>query len=456
MGSGPVSRCMLLAFRFKNHRSFLKGGELSLLSHRADKTHPESLIHPPKDAKVPSQVLPVIAIYGANSAGKTNVLGAFSYLKTAVVESQSGWRPNSGTKSDRFIGRIGAESPISVEADIICKGERYRYGFAANSRSFEEEWLYHYKKGKESLIFMRNTSLRDEKNITNVEFGDLFGGDTLYREGIERRVRDDSLLLSAAAQDNHPACIEIYNWFDNYVSSLNLETSSDRANAQITASFLAQHDDDYMKKNVITLLKPVEPNLIDIIISKNAKTKIPNSMREMLQPDAIASIESFLAYEIDFVFKRGRSKIRLPFNKQSKGFQKFFSMCVTIYFALQAGEVLLVDELETSIHPHLARLIVEMFQSKDINFGGGQLIFTTHDTGLLDQALLRRDQIWFVEKNQMISDLYSLLQFSPRKDENLERGYLRGRYGAIPALGIDLSLLSNSGLTAEASDASAD
>ena len=433
---------MLIAFRFKNFRSFAGDGELSLLSHRADKAMPDSLIEGPRGTRLPSKILPAIAIYGANSAGKTNVLEALVYLRSAITESHSTWRPNSGTRCDRFLTKAKQSEPMTIEADFICDQIRYSYGISANNAAFEEEWLYQYYKGKEIPIFVRRSSKQGKNYVSEVEFDQKFGGDETYRNSIIAKTRDNSLFLSTAAQDNHPICQSIYKWFEGKIELISLGSGNDRANSMATARLFDKEEDQFAKKQVLSLLQTIDPAIFDIRVEKSSGDEIPSFIKEVLENHAATAFQDLYSYKIEFVLKRSKTTIVLPYRRQSNGFKRFFSMCMDIIYALSTGSILLVDELEAGIHPHVARMVIEMFQNKDINFGRGQIIFTTHDTNILDQSLLRRDQIWFVEKNNLESRLYSLLEYTPRKDENLERGYLRGRYGAIPALGLDLSLSS--------------
>lgn len=438
-------RNMLIAFRFRNFMSFKGEAELSLISHNSDKTLSSSLIlakvSPRKDIKL----LPAVAIYGANSAGKTNVLHAINFMKRAVVDSQNKWKPDGGTSLRPFGPHNDTKSVASFEADFIINDVRYTYGFSASVAAFKDEWLISHAGGRKRELFSRKVELeeelyRDEKRLSarqevTVKFGTkLFSPDDEYASSILKKVRGNSLFLSAAAQDNHPECRDIYKWFDN-LSLENISGFNDRNNAMTTAELIV--NDETAKSRVIKILKAADPCLHDIEVIRT-NISIDNPALESLTDQEKERFARDFRFNIFFVVKDGNDTVRLPFDRQSKGFQKLFSIAHYIISSLNSGQILLIDEIETSIHPHLARFIVDLFQNSEINIGRSQVIFTTHDTTMLDQSLLRRDQIWFVEKKGVCSDLYSLLEFSPRKDESLERGYLRGRYGAIPALGLDL------------------
>ena len=191
-----------------------------------------------------------------------------------------------------------------------------------------------------------------------------------------------------------------------------------------TSSMLA--DESVLMEDFLKFMKMADPSIANVMIEDEAANSamLSKIIQEGMAPRKRPVFEHFS--------KTGTFKVAL--NQESKGLQRLYNFTATLLFALHTPSVIVIDELEVSIHPHIARYIIELFQNPEVNLGRSQLVFTTHDTNLLDQELLRRDQIWFVEKDDCCSHLYSLLDFSPRNDENLELGYLRGRYGAIPVL----------------------
>jgi AAA15 family ATPase/GTPase len=246
--------------------------------------------------------------------------------------------------------------------------------------------------------------------------------------------------LSAAAQDNQAESRKIFKWFEEYLEISSLEFNLDQHNTMLTSG-IAEGDPGF-KEALLLMLKTADPSIEDIEVSEREESPIPENVFQAMETGFREFIQQGFKYKVSFLHKAEDRIIKLPLSSESKGLQKIYSLAAKIIFALKRGEILVIDELESSMHPHLARLIVGLFQDRETNPGGAQIIFTTHDTNLLDQTLLRRDQIWFVEKRGCQSTLYSLLEFSPRKDESLENGYLLGRYGAIPALGMKDNWLS--------------
>ncbi|WP_445501302.1 AAA family ATPase [Microvirga sp. G4-2] len=431
---------MLIAFKFKNFRSFYDESGLSLVANKADKSMQSSLLDPRHGKRVQFRLLPAIAIYGANAAGKTNVLKAIDYMRDAVTMSQAIWKPNAGTRLHQ--NRSANETSATVfEMDFVVDNVRYNYGFSANSRFFEEEWLLAYPLGRERVLFRRETRASGKGDFaTQVKCGENFSGDDRYLANIEQRTRENSLFLSAAAQDNQAESRAIFEWFEEFLEIPEMDVNLDYYNSALTSRLAEGHQD--FKEALLAMLKTADPSIEDLEVSEREGVPIPETVFQAMDTRMQSFLQEGFKYNVSFIHKDEGRLITLPLSAESKGLQKIYSLAAKILFALKRGEVLIIDELEASMHPHLARLIVDLFQNRETNTGGAQIIFTTHDTNLLDQTLLRRDQIWFVEKGGCRSTLYSLLEFSPRKDESLENGYLLGRYGAIPALGMKDNWLS--------------
>ncbi|MCJ2131576.1 AAA family ATPase [Methylobacterium sp. E-045] len=447
---------MLLALRIRNFLSFRDEAEISLIAHKADKTLRSSLIKAKVAARKTVDLLPVVAIYGANSSGKTNLLKSVDYLRSAVLHSQSKWEPDGGTRVRPFGDKHGRNDLTSIEVEFILEDVRYVYGIVAHPGFFAEEWLKSFPLGRERPLFQRISSVSPDfyklkpgseiEGQIKVNASEHFTKDLEYLDGAVTRCRQNSLFLSVAAQDNHPICLKIYQWFRS-IQVDNISISTDRSFAMSAAELIAS--DPQSKSSILTVMKAADPNLVDIRVQKSDVSSSPPDFLEDVGARFRERYFRDFRYKVHFTVLDGSKKLNLPLEAQSRGFQKLFALSARVMSALRKGGLFVVDELESSIHPHLARFIVDLFQNPEVNVGKSQLIFTTHDTNMLDQSLLRRDQVWFVEKDKCCSELYSLLEFSPRKDENLEKGYLRGRYGAIPALGLSANWLGSQNIQHE-------
>lgn len=435
---------MLVSFSIGNFKSFADPATLSLVAHKADKTIPGALIDCTLSSGTDLQLLPAAAIYGANAAGKSNFLLGFEFFRLAVRDSQNGWRPETGTFVDQHPG-IG--EPARFELEFLLDGVRYRYGFTVLPSHFVDEWLYAYPKRKERMLFERKTSEQDGDYIVSVDWGPHFLGEDRDHESSERRTRENSLFLSSCAQDNQQQCRAIQQWIAMKTSVVKTSDWFEKAEMNFTSRMCGDHST--FLDIVTSLIRAADASIKRVEISRPADASTAPSPND---PDFSNRFKQHNEkYKVSFVVDDGDSEITLPMEVQSRGIQKLYSVAAPIVFALRFGELLFFDELESSMHPHVAERIVSLFQSKSTNRMGAQIVFSTHDTNFLDITRLRRDQIWFVEKQRSRSHLYPLLEFAPRKDENLEQGYLRGRYGAIPARGISLDWLADT--LAEPSDA---
>ena len=384
---------------------------------------PEIVRHPPGTDE---GVLPTAAIYGANASGKTNVILAMRFMSRSVRNSHARWEPDKRIELEPFAGESGL--PTTFSADILLAGVRYQYGFSLSPEAVVEEWLYAYPLGKKQTWFARE---RDKP----ISFSSKLLGDN---RAIERLTRPNSLFLSAAAQNNHEALSPIYRWFSRSLSFVIGERSSTRQRARILQGGVE------LQKRFARLLSSADLGITDLsvreaVVPEHAKqfaTRLKDLQKVDLKLDS-PSVD-VAAREIQFMHRIGESTVPFSESQESKGTLAFVCLLDPVIRALTNGGVVCVDELDDSLHPLLAIALIRQFSDRKINPTFAQLIFNTHDTNLLSAGALRRDQIWFTEKREDgASQLYPLTDFKPRRQENLENGYLQGRYGAIPFLNPD-------------------
>jgi predicted ATPase len=385
---------MLLEFRAENHRSLRE--EQILTMEAARFSDPNDPTYRAVDI-LDKRVLPAAAIYGANASGKSNVLSALGFLKDAVLDSHTSWPPQGGVPRDAFAWDGFAEKPSMFEVTIIVGDIRYQYGFTANQAQVLEEWLFAWPKGRRQTWFER------EGNVFN--FGDKLKGENRL---IEQVTRSNSLFLSTATQHQHPQLVPIYNWFRK-IKTIRVLGYKERYLDAMPAAGL-----DKLRR----LLATADMGITDIRVESENK-----------QPKVLMRHES-----------ADGEGVWLPLEQESHGTQALFHLGPAVLEVLGDGGILVVDELETSLHPFIAMRLVNLFNHLDTNPKAAQIVFTTHDTSLLATTIgdgaLRRDQIWLTEKDKSgATTLYPLTDYKPRKEENLERGYLQGRFGAIPFLG---------------------
>jgi len=406
---------MLVEFRVENHRSIREEQAFSMEASSSSKISASS--HSRKVEGHKQNILPVAAIYGANGSGKSNFLNALAFMQQAVIQSHVHWEAGATIPRCPFAWRDGPIDDSLYEATFIANGIRYVYGFVVNDDSFVEEWLYAYPRGFKQIWFEReNTS-----DGYQFKFGDLFHGRNKFLESL---TRPNALFLSVAAQNQHELILPVYEWFWNiYTISL----SHHKHHIVRSSGRKLLESDPSLSRAFMLLLRAADLGVIgyefDDSVSGTGYLSKFQGIR-LLHQGGTETMPNWLALA-----------------EESSGTQCLFDRGVTFLHALKNSGVLLVDEIEKDLHPYVAAAIVNLFLSLHSNPGLAQLIFSTHDTNLLgtrgdDGHLLARDQVWLTEKNaQGATTIYPLTDYKPRKNESIERGYLSGRYGAVPFIG---------------------
>jgi predicted ATPase len=419
---------MLIEFRVENHRSLRDEQVLTMESGRVGDDADSRPRRIPGHAE---SLLPVAALYGANASGKSNVLIALAFMREAVILSHRSWLPDGGVPRDPFAWGPKRNEPSLFEVTLLSQGVRYQYGFSASDECFLEEWLHAWPNNKKQVWF--------ERDGNAFKFGENLKGENKLIEGVTGR---NALFLSAAAQHKHPQLAQIFSWFRS-IETVNVLSGSRGGSrpenwpthqldiGSIDARQLMMFTGDGLLEplldHVRTLFRNADLGIVDLMVSKSDSDDLPRRSRSR-------GIQ--LKHQSESVV----DDTWLPLEDESRGTQTLFRLALPLFQAIEEGGILFVDELEASLHPALAQHIVRLFNDPIANPRNAQLIFTTHDTDLLGTTLgepaLRRDQVWLTEKdNEGATVLYPLTDYRPRKAENLERGYLQGRYGAIPFLG---------------------
>lgn len=432
---------MLIKFKVANYRSIRDELRLSMVPAAAAKEHIETHTTP-SGIRDPDRLLRSGVIYGPNAAGKTNVLRALQFMQGLVISSAVA-PPTAANPYDPFkLSSTTREAPSEFEVAFVQEDMLYEYGFKLTAEQVCEEWLYEYPRGRERRLFYRKYNKKTKGY--DWSFSSLFRGNRLlWRDS----TRANALFLSTAAQLNSVQLLPVSAWFQRRLVFIPGIMSF---NANLTLNLLNSPEG---KNILLPFVREADPGIADVELQREALSgirlhqpglNIPGTIMvqnpglpghvlfDQTSPDGSPSIAkvSFSHNSID-----GNDSIKLDMSQESAGTQALFITAGAWLNVLHNGEVLLFDEIDTSLHPLLTRFLVNQFHSDDTNPNGAQLIFSTHDTTLLSHANFRRDQIWFVEKGEdNATKLYPLTDFSPRKDEAFERAYLRGRYGAIPIL----------------------
>ncbi len=413
---------MLLRFGVSNHLSIRDYQELSLAASSLKERQEEKLIT--CEAAPTKHVVPSVVIYGANASGKSNIIDAINTLQEMVLMSQTQWKPDGGVPRHPFrLDEDSPRSPSRFDIDFLIDGVRHHYGFEASDSKFESEWLYAFPKSHRQILY--------ERTGNEFRFGRGLKG---QNKVIANLTRPNSLFMSAAAQNDHEQLSEVFRYFASLRFS-GIDISSTEVSARLAM--------EKLDNRVISFLEQIDTGVIDY---QQKKFDHSEKMQEF-QQDFLALIEKRIGLELpeikEIVDKRttielghrgfGNEPFYLEFERESAGTQRLLIVLNLVYHALNKGAPLFIDELTASLHTRAAEAVLKLFCSRESNPKGAQLIATTHDTNLLASSLLRRDEIWFTEKDtEGATRLYPLTDIRTRKGDNIEKGYLQGRYGGVP------------------------
>lgn len=413
---------MLLQFSFKNFKSFKDDTTIDLTATKISE-YKNHIVTIGKES-----ILPVAAIFGANASGKTNVQDAFQYMSTYVVDSLNYGGEKSKKKNKYEFMRptpflFDTQSKVSSSVFEVYfiesedKGAKtYNYGFSVNQEGVQEEWLNYRAKSSRGdfvRIFYRN---RNEL--------DLCGIQPKSQENLKIALEKETLIVSLGAKLRIAKLKHIRDWF--------LYNDFADFGRPIENYFLSRNtpqgfaEDEEVRKRVVEYFSSFDPSIIGFNVEV---FKDEDDDEDVLKIDAVHKMT-----DTD-------KTASIPLQNESAGTLKMFALYPLLQDVLATGGVLFIDELNARLHPLLVRTFIITFLNPNININHAQLIFTTHDSWQLNSNLLRRDEIWFTEKeNNGVSTLYSLADFVDedgvkiRKDENYEKNYLLGKYGAIPSL----------------------
>lgn len=414
---------MIVEFTVANYRSFLSAQTLSLVASKGD----ELISNNTFDVSIPNdlRLLHSAAIYGPNAAGKSNLLRAIQSMRKIVITSAALQRGDALPIEPFKLNNESQDKPSEFEIIFIANNVRYQYGFSATKSKIYHEWLIAYPKGRSQKWFER--IWEEDKQQYDWEMGSSLQGE---KQLWQKATRDNALYLSTAVQLNSTQLQPIFDWFKFKLRTLNGTT--------LRPDFTVELCETEQKDQVLDILKTADLSIDDINIEKEKfdPESLPSDMPAHLKEFITKSSEDKELFNIKTIHKGSNGElISFDLRDESDGTRKVFSIAGPWLDSLKNGNVLFVDELNNSLHLKLVKFLVQLFNNKKINSNNAQLIFTTHETSLLDQyETFRRDQVWFCEKNKnQATKLYPLTDFSPRKGrENLEMAYLSGRYGALP------------------------
>ena len=419
----------LLRFTIENFRSIAERKTMAF-TPTSIKDEPSSNIV--KDDN--GDYLRTTAIYGANSSGKSNILLGLSTMEL-LVESSIKMNDKDELPYEPFLlNKANANKPTLYEVEFVANGIRYRYGFSNTEKQICEEWLIRKgKSGRESNLFIRTLE-------------GIGVNEKLFPEGenLEGKTNNNRLFISLVGQLGGKVSNSVIHFFQeglNVLSGLETDTYNSFTKLYLNKNLPGCDEMKNFFGRVQLGFKDVVPIVHDFDVN-NLPKDIPKELQDKLVKDLMGKkqINIFSSHGIYDENGKMIDTQKFEFEEmESAGTRKLFDMAGPIFDTLNSGSVLVIDELDAKMHPLISQELVSLFNDPDRNLNCAQLIFSTHDTNLLSSHLLRRDQIWFTEKDaQERTDIYNMMQIvlpdgsKPRGDGNIGRNYISGRYGGIP------------------------
>jgi uncharacterized protein len=448
---------MLRSFQVGNHRSIRQEQELALIPAYE------------KDAPV----VPVAAIYGGNATGKSNLVSALRFMQRAVRSSFRTWEAGQRIPREPFrLGVAMLAEPSTFVVNLQLADGEFVYGFGVDDARVVDEWLYAYGASHRKTVVFERAGLQ-------VTLGDSLPERSSRAKLLTRALRDNALVLSTAMQlGEQPEFAPVYRWF---ARNLRFVTSTPPFLVDRVAGTLASHS------SFVELVRTADLDITDVRVvtiepppsaaEEAALDGIGGEIRRLSELAEVVDDEESLAdvskrvqrlererqtlrsrtQRRELVFMHGEELTKLAPREQSEGTLAYVHLLTYVLDALAGGSTLVVDEIDTSLHPRLVARVVELFRDPRTNPHTAQLVFTTHDATLLGTSfgreILRRDEIWFTDKRDGATHLYPLTDFHPRKEDNRERRYLGGSYGGVPAVFSDTLVASLLKAREEATDA---
>ena len=424
---------MLIEFKFTNYRSFRDEAVLSMEATGLG-IFKESL-----QQYGNTRLLPGIAIYGKNGGGKSNVIRAFWLAVQFIRNAQRTQHENAVVPVSPFmLNDYSQQEPTSFEFTYVLDGVKYIYGFSGTKSRIVHEYLYHTPKGQKAIVFERE---RQTFKFTEQK---------AKRKLISETVAENQLFFAVACTMNDADCVSAMRWFRDYVLF-------SRDYSDIPRQLIEYFNDPHMLKAITTYAKEADFGIEDVQFDFDSKEVSDlNELPDDLPAGIKAALNSFMqvlaqtsnnsevqlktgkvtatSYHIGHTGNGESRQFPLELSDESDGTRKLMALAPAIESALRNGGLLLVDEIERELHPMLVEYIISKFQSKTSNPNSAQIIFTTHNTELMNETLIRKDQIYFVDKKKDdgSSELYTISEFATKTTDNIRKGYLLGKYGAIP------------------------
>ena len=411
---------MLLSFTVKNYRSIKDEQEISMVPSSIKDTE-EALIF--KNGDLYEKSFATSVMYGPNASGKTSLILALNTVKKIIKSSLVDGDLLSEIIMPFAFDQCTTTEPSEFNITFISNEIKYNYGFSTTKAQIFEEWLYHFPKGRANKLFTRIWN--DGEYVYS--YGQEFKGE---RKATQNITSKDSLYLSASLRTTaHETTENVLNWFLNILNIIGIDGIDD-----ILTSGLI-HENELSNEIVVSYLKNLDIDIHSIKIDASIfnELDIPSQIPENIRNALIEKLKGKTQLETNFIHQLDGNTYELPIDEESSGTKKLYGYAALFLRALSEQKILIVDELNNSLHSKVVKSILDTFSDSKINKYKSQLFFTTHDTSILSMGTLRRDQIWLCEKNKSLAtEFSSLVEYKTRALSNYEDAYLSGKFNAVP------------------------
>lgn len=429
-----AKRCrqMLIEFSVTNFRSIAEQQTFSMVAGRTS-AHQEEYAAPSGHSLAPS-CLRTACLVGPNGSGKSSFIKAFDFFSDFVKESASSSdRDEIIPVENHIFDEEMSNSPSTFEVIFTFKGNLYQYGFSVDAQRVYDEWLFMKESGdghRLKIIFTREYDEKLKKHIWNISRNNLKGD----REVWKRNTKDNSLFLSTAVMLNSEDLSIPFEWITFCLRVIENPLSVDRG-------FSAKKiDDGEFKEEILTFLSDMDIKIENIEVERSEfdpETDLPSEIPAELQKIMANNMKGkTIVKKIETVRKiKSGNLVKLSMLEESSGTQVLFSLSAPILHVLKEGFTLAIDEMSNTLHPLAVQHLVGLFNNKKINKNGAQLIFTNHETAVLEDDIVHKDQIWLVEKgDDYATKIKPASSYKTRESVNIRKAYLSGRFGAVPII----------------------
>ena len=419
---------MLIQFTVENYRSILGRQTLNMAASNYFKEQEQLNTFEVGVIEQVPRLLRSSVIYGPNASGKSTLVNALDFMRDRVINSAKESQANEAIEVAPFKLTASSRAEDSeFEVAFIEEGLRYQYGFRCNRQRFTEEWLFAYPEGRSQKWFQRVFNLETGKD--DYRFSTSFQGGR-RRHDWKADTRPNALFLSKALQSNSEQLKPVLNWFQQRLRII-------KAHQILAPNFtMTRCREDVAKGRVLEFMNSADLSIADIRIDTQVFSSdiLPKDLSTAVRDELSQQMAGKEMMKTTFLHEDVETHEPVEFDQEdeSDGTRALFAFAGPWLDVIENERVLVVDELDSSLHPLIVHYLVKLLHHQNSK---AQLVFTTHDTTILSQKILRRDQIWFMEKDSKnATHLYPLSDYSPRDNEAIERGYLNGRYGGIPFL----------------------